>query len=55
MLNILINPSILSNLIRKGFGSKFYIKCHKLKYFCVIFHLLKCYQAQNLNLIMSLK
>ena len=29
--------------------SKFFIKCHKSKYFCMIFHPIKYYQNQNLN------
>ena len=46
---ILINPSIIWNLIRKDFGSikVLYMKCHESKYFCVIFRQLKNYQDQN--------
>ena len=49
-IKTLINPSILSNLIRKGLAaSNCSIKCYKPKYFHMISHLLKYYQDQNLQ------
>ena len=46
--SVQLNPSILSNLIRKDFVSikVLYVKCHKSKYFRVVFCLLKYYQKQ---------
>ena len=49
-IKTLINPSILSNLIRKVLAAcNCSIKCDKPKYFHMIFHLLKYYQDQNLQ------
>ena len=46
---ILINGFIILNLFANVLDQlKFYMKCHKSKYFRVIFHLLKHYQDQNL-------
>ena len=46
----LINPSILSNLIRKDLEQiHFCVKYYKLKYFDMISHLLKYDQDQNLH------
>ena len=50
---ILMNLSILLNLIRKGkvlLQSIFCMKCYKSKYFHITFHLMKCYQNQNLQI-----
>ena len=45
----LTNISTLSNLIHSGFVPKYCVKCHKPRYFYMVFHLLKYYQDQNLQ------
>ena len=46
-----MNPSTLSNIIRNGFAPIRVLKCHKLKHFGVIFHLIKYYQKSKSTIL----